>query len=512
MQPAPTIRHLRHAVLLGVTVALLGASCATPSSATPHSSPASSSVSATRPDTTRQYAVSATRQPLTTDPQSSVVHDNELMALAAQGGRLFAATDQWMYPGPSAHGQVLVKDSRHSPWKVFEDTQSLRVQAIDSFPIPADQGLGRGHSLLVTQAVVNGRSVIQWLVDGARSFTARNSYVLPSPSVQVRSFGAHESDGVWSVYAGAEPTGVVRGTWSPSKHTLVFDATPELQGAAPNSPGQKSRKVTGFADCGGSLYVSINTKLYRRNDGDLAAGMARWALVYQAPPVGAFNSGLRGLSCVTHKGKASLLASTEGNGNVYRFDGLLRGQVDAAAPQLAPTLEFKPIPAIQTMLQAQGTNVPLTGVGSIGYVIAAYNNVETVWIGGHKRQVFGFEWAYAGRDCAKGRACGPTAFGGATFDAAACFAMRADDGPTPVYSLHCLRGPDFVPAAAPSKPIRGGQAFVSIRTIKASPFGDGRLYFGGYDCNFYPADGTAWVASSAPDALRLSGRPNREDS
>jgi hypothetical protein len=32
----------------------------------------------------------------------------------------------------------------------------------------------------------------------------------------------------------------------------------------------------------------------------------------------------------------------------------------------------------------------------------------------------------------------------------------------------------------------------------------GRNYFGGYDCNFYPADGTAWVASSTLNALTQS--------
>jgi hypothetical protein len=37
---------------------------------------------------------------------------------------------------------------------------------------------------------------------------------------------------------------------------------------------------------------------------------------------------------------------------------------------------------------------------------------------------------------------------------------------------------------------------VSCRTICASPFGDGNVYFGGYDCNNKPAINTAWVAVS----------------
>jgi hypothetical protein len=112
--------------------------------------------------------------------QSPVAHDTETEALVTQSGRVFAATGQWEYPGPSAFGQVLVKKSKTSAWSVFEQTQSLRVQASDSFSIPSDQGLGPGHSLLVTQAIVAGRSRIQWLLDGADSFSLRNSYVLPA--------------------------------------------------------------------------------------------------------------------------------------------------------------------------------------------------------------------------------------------------------------------------------------------------------------------------------------------
>ena len=37
--------------------------------------------------------------------------------------------------------------------------------------------------------------------------------------------------------------------------------------APPSSPGLKTQKVTGFADCGDRLYASINTNLFRRNDG-----------------------------------------------------------------------------------------------------------------------------------------------------------------------------------------------------------------------------------------------------
>ncbi len=450
--------------------------------------------------------VPAERQALTTNASSPVVHDNEVMALALHADRLFAATDQWEYRGSHPYGQILVKRSARSPWAVFERTQSVRVQALDSFTVPADQGLGRGHSLLITQAIIHGRSEIQWLLDGASSFARHDAYVLPA-GADVRAFGAHQSGGVWSVYAGVGPTGILRATWSRRRRTLVFDRRPELLAAPPRSGGQKTRKVTGFADCAGALYVSINTKLYRRNDQRLPAGVTRWALVYQAPPVGAFNSGIRGLSCIPHGRTSSLLISTEGSGNVYRFDHLPKGQIrgqptTGPGRRLKPILEFTPIPAIRQMLARQGVYVPLSGAGSIGYVIAAYNNFEAVTIGGLRRQLFGFEWGYVGR-CSPTRTCGPTAFTAIHFDARACFAVRSDRGAAASYELRCLGGRQLTPSGRRNPPIRSGQAFVSIRTIKPSPFRDARIYFGGYDCNFFPADGTAWVANSRIAALHL---------
>ena len=333
--------------------------------------------------------------------------------------------------------------------------------------------------------------------------------------------GRTSPDGVWSVYAGVRPTGVLQGIWSPARRTLVFNPKPELTVAPPGSPGAVTQKVTGFADCAGALYSTINTTLYRRNDGTLPSGIPRWVPVYRAPPVGPHNSGLRGITCLTHNGSPSLLISTEGNGNVYRFDHLPRGQLDttsrpspgSVADGLVQTLEFQPIPAIRQMLATQGTIIPATGRGSIVYVIAAYNNgdFQTMKVGGVDRQVFGFEWGYQGV-CPATQKCGPIASGVAHFNASACFAVRTDQGQSPTYTLRCLSGPTLTPSAAVSKPIRSGQAFVSIRSIMPSPFRDGRIYYGGYDCNFYPADGTAWVASSTLSSLDLSvspkGRPS----
>jgi hypothetical protein len=458
----------------------------------------------------RTFAVPAVRSPLTTNLGSPVVHDTETMAIVAHAGPMFAATDQWEYPGPSAAGQVLVKRSRTSRWSVFEQTQSLRVQALDSFPSPRNQGIGAGHSLPITQEIVGRPSRFQWLLDRAGSFSRARSFALASNGADVRAFGALEAGGVWAVYAGVSPTGIIRGTWSRSKHTLVFDPKRELTVAPPGSSGLKTQKVTGFADCAGALYVSINTKLFRRNDGELKPGESRWVLVYQAPPVGPLNSGLRGLTCVSRRGSPTLLVSTEGTGRAYRLDHFPRGRLAGTAiPSSGPTLpgglvattEFTLTHAISRMLAAAGTRVPATGRGSISCVVAAYNDFQAIEVGGIRRQAFGLEWHYSG-GCPPTRRCTPSGW-----DAAACLAVRTDRGRSLTYLLRCLSGPQFVPSAKVGTPVRSGQAFVSIRTIEPSPFRDGRIYYGGYDCNFHPADGTAWIASSTTSALHLPRRP-----
>jgi hypothetical protein len=197
-----------------------------------------------------------------------------------------------------------------------------------------------------------------------------------------------------------------------------------------------------------------------------------------------------------------LLLSTEGNGDVLRLDHLPRGRRADGAPLLVPNVELSPFSAIRRMLAASGTTVPARGPGSIGYVIAAYNNFTPFHGGGGSRQLFGFEWGYVG-SCPPTRSCGPTAFRAIRYDSAACFAIRSDHGSSPTFGLRCLSGSDFTPTARATSPIRAGQAFVSIRTIAPSPFRDDRIYYGGYDCNFFPADGTAWIARSRKGAIHL---------
>ena len=99
----------------------------------------------------------------------------------------------------------------------------------------------------------------------------------------------------------------------------------------------------------------------------------------------------------------------------------------------------------------------LTASISIAYVIAAYNNFETVSVDGVARQLFGFEWGYDAA-CPSTRRCGPTAFGAVTYDAAACFGVRTDAKTSPAFTLTlvssivvlAIRSRSFPPAARAS--------------------------------------------------------------
>jgi hypothetical protein len=80
-------------------VLLLAAGCGTSTSP--------STTGTTKPGQTEggpsnTFALPAVRDQLTASSYSPVAHDNEIMALAPQSGRLFTATDQWEYSGPPA--------------------------------------------------------------------------------------------------------------------------------------------------------------------------------------------------------------------------------------------------------------------------------------------------------------------------------------------------------------------------------------------------------------------------
>jgi hypothetical protein len=401
----------------------------------------------------------------------------EVTTLVAHAGSLWATTSQWMAPEPVG-GALVRRRGPDDPWQVVEQTDQLRVMALQRFTVPARHAGGDAVDVLVTQTRTAGVAELQWLVgDGDRLEAA---FVLPDGSSDARSLGAHDEGASFAFYAGVRPTGVLRGEWDPVGSTIVWSATPELVVAGEGL----DQKVTGFASCGGAAWVTVRASLYRRVDAALPEGAARWTEVYRDPDDNADNSGLRGITCVSRATGDALLLGREGPGTMLRFDSL-DGEV------LEPVVEADLRTVITATLQSWGHDVAPGGPSSVGYVIPAYNDLLAVGDGVH---LTGVEWSYDLGRCPATRTCQPQR----TFDAQACLLRRVDtDGRSePDWSLWCLAG-EATPADAVDDPVQGGQAFVAVRALQVAPWSSDELWLAGYDANFVPSVGTGWVGRIA---------------
>lgn len=431
-------------------------------------------------------------------PGQAAAGATETVHLVSHGDRLFAATGFWTSPSPQG-GSVLVKDRSDGPWQVALQTESLRVTALESFVVPASSNRGTAVPVLLTHGRIGGVSQLRWLVGDDAAFDG--SFPVGGATTDVRSFGGRAEGDEYAFYAGTRPGGMLRGVWDAGARTIRWSSQTELTTTEPDG---SPPRFAGMADCGGAMYATANVQLWRRNDGDLPSGTPRWSLMYQAPPVGDANTGLRGLTCVDHRGQPSLLVAREGSGQILRFDGLPSGTVTGLLPTPAVDAEARQV--IGDGLRAWGHDVPTTGTGSVNYVIPAYNEMLEVpqpAPGGPKTWLVGVEFTYLGGACPAGRTClGP-------YEASACLMIRTESGDDdPIWGLRCLGGPEMSPAGTSSRPVTRGAAFVATRTIRPSPWENGRLYLGGYDANSIPSTGTAWVATTSLADL-LAAHPGR---
>jgi len=396
-------------------------------------------------------------------------NNSEILHLTPHRGRLYAATGQWMSTTQDG-AQILVRASADAPWSVFTRFAQVRNTVLESYALPLADGGSAEILVTVGRDGLDEPQRLRWLRDDEAAFRD----VRGASNVDlgdVRSLGLHETPDGPRLFVGSARVGLVSVAWDPDAGELVADAaTPELQ-----LEGQGTEvKVTGFERCGGRLFATVENELYVRDD---AAGDPRWRPYFVAPEVSDANSGLRGLTCVDG---AALLVSLEGPGTVVRFDDL-----DAA--EGVPAVELEPRELVAERLRAWGHDVPADGRGSVGYIIAAYNEWLRLDDG---RLLTGIEWAYQGASaCPATRRCLPER----DFDAAACLLLRA---PGATWSLECLGGAlDGVQGPPVTAPVTYGEAFVAPRTMRVSPFDPARLVVAGYDANFVPADGRAWIGA-----------------
>ncbi len=442
------------------------------------------------------FAVSGNLDPFADD----VRPHTETLFITEHVGKLYAATGQWKSPELTG-AQILVKESPTADWHSFKDLAVVRASALSSFEIPAELNEGNSVEVLLAfgrdypqestiEAIQELPKGIFWMVGDKGGFDS--FFSLPSDG-DIRSFGAVQEGNEFAFYAGINPSGVLRGVWDPDTQSILWGSDIELsvvENLSNRAVPPIAGKVTGFAPCGGDLYVTIRRNLFRRS-----SDTGEWNNIYSIPVTGDANSGFRGLTCTSDSsGQPALLISAEGIGAVYRLENL--------SGQPNPILELDIRQAIATALARSGVAIPRRGDGSVGYVISAYNEFTPVIINGQEKHMFGVEWGYRGRGiCPEGLVCQP---GPGAFAAYACFFVRDATGTDPQYSFQCLGGEDFTPQPNYELPVTRGEAFVAVRAIHPSPWDPSRIYLGGYDANDIPSFNTAWIGSISTQDIRLA--------
>ncbi len=389
----------------------------------------------------------------------------EIIHLVAHKGHLYAGNGYWMDTRGHAKtpwAQVLRLDSPNGTWKVdlAMGPRHLRVTVLESITFTTD---GQGRPLPAPVNLLVAASDIQsghrethiWTRDDQTGTWTRTT--LPGDPRYRRSTRAlivHRDrvTGVDRAFIAAGALGIYSGVFDPNvRGQIRWDEKPEL--------GPLRIRPMSFAEANGALYASAGTAVYRRNDGPSPT----WEKVYSDDTPEHWQlGGIRGLTAVP---------SPDGRGQSLLFshtDRIIR--IDPTRGHRA-TVELR----IRQLLQrAWGMPVP-------GAIIAAYSDMLPL-----KDPTTGRTVLIAGLEARVERGGKNKKYRQDTFYgwyAGAAYLIREGPGK---YRLKEVNG-----RWAPGKP-----KLVAPRTYVVSPFPQERgrwVYFGGFDCNFFPALDTAWV-------------------
>ncbi len=406
------------------------------------------------------------------------IRGTEIVHLAAHKGRLYAGNGYWMDTRGHRNtpwSQVLVLDSPEGRWKVdlALGPPYLRVTVLESVTFTTDadgKALAAPVNLLMAASDIQGghRQTNIWTRDDARNIWVKTTLEGdPTYRRSTRALVVHRDrqTGVDRIFIAAGALGIYSGGYNARQPGKVcWGRKAEL--------GPVSIRPMALAEANGSLYASAGVSVYRRKDGPSPV----WEKVYSDNTREHWElGGIRGLTAVP---------SPNGSGESILFshtDRIIR--IDPKDDHKA-TVELQ----IRQLLQKEwGTAVP-------GSIIAAYSRMlplrdpatgRTVHIAGVEGRI-----ERGGRD----KTYRPDTFFG--WYAGGSYLIRESDQG---YRLKEVNG-----RWAPGKP-----KLVAPRTFVVSPFPDdagGQVYFGGFDCNFFPALDTAWVFR-APMETVLSADP-----
>jgi len=395
------------------------------------------------------------------DGAGRVLGGTEVLHLVPHRGRLFAAVstarNQPLPGDPAVGAQILVLDREGGAWQSDRDYGvahwRLTMESVTFTRDGRGRALGEPVSLLLAGTSDKSGQVYVESRDDETGAWTRMHLGGGGRVGSTRSFFVYRDKitGEERVFAGTLPVGVCSGVYDPEAPGKIrWTKEPELA-------GYKSRAMA-FAECGGRLYVSIKPDIYRRVDGEAP----RWEKVHTlAEPLIGISSGLRGLCAVPRPAGPGevLLAALEGDRcRVVRID---------PEDGFRETVELDVLDFLGERWGRRPT-----------FAVVAYDDFTPVSAPSGERVLL----AGLGATYSEHLATHPP--DGWIDDA--WYLARRDDGRR--YDLHQVRSSE--PAAK----------LVATRSISASPFDPGTLYFGGYDPNAKPARHTAWIFSASIDA------------
>ncbi|ADO74709.1 hypothetical protein [Stigmatella aurantiaca] len=402
------------------------------------------------------------------DENNRLLGGTEVLHLVEHQGRLFSSLSTKLNAplpeDPPVGAQIAVLDRADGAWRVDRDYERVHWRlTLESVTFTGD-GQGRKlpqpvSLLLAGPSDSRGHVYVDSRDDDTGEWT-RMHLGSGKGVASIRSFFVYrdKATGVERLFAGTSPTGICSGVYDPEAPGRIrWAAEPEMEGY--------SRRPMAFAECNGSLYVTIKPDMYRRIDGEKPS----WEKVYTIPvPLIVPSSGLRGLTAVPRPSGSGqvLLAALEGDRcrvvHIDPEDGF-RETVELEVLDFLgehwgqrPTYgvvaydDFTPVTDPRT-----GETVLFTGLGAT-YSTQLDNHPADSWV----------------QD--------------------AWYLIRHADGRR--YELRRVESPDFQPMPP----------LIAVRSIAVSPFEPSMLYFGGYDPNAKPCRHTAWVFSASTEAALAS--------
>ena len=419
-----------------------------------------------------------------TDDHGAYAGGSEIMHLVAHQGKLYAANGYWVDARweipPNAEkqsAQVLRLDSAGGRWQVDLELgrsnglglRYMKGNILKSVTFTRDGSgtlLPQPKNLLVMAAGANfhrGGAVSAWVRDDTRGTWSHTLVRHGSNAGGVRwvprdmQVYRDKVTGVERLFLLLGNPGIISGVYDPSLPTKIrWDKHVEFPFL---TQGSFRTRPLGIVLANGSLFFSVGSSIYRRNDGERPT----YAKILDlAEDTDTDVGGIRGLTSINNP---------SGRGESLLFLWAPGGRSTSQIKRLDPdgsggyTVHDE-----ANMADLMGKRL---GV-KVSYTLGAHNMMHPVVhpVTGKTVHLIGFQGNIQGKNHLRWK--------GSRLYAGAMYAIRGAEG---TYTVREVNN-----AYAPGKVV-----LVSPRTFCLSPFGDNHLFIGGHDSSNKISDDMAWI-------------------